>query len=161
MNRALLAIALLFSGLLAGSNIDRAVVAMPAWQVVGAAGWAEFSRHADLGNGLLLYPAEAFGAALLGLAAAIGFHLDRDARGSVKLLLDAAVVLSAAGLLLTIEAAPVMLGIRDVSDPIALAHAFEGFRLWGDLRAICQVLAFVAQLMALTIWLRREPEWYE
>jgi len=159
MNRALLAIALLFSGLLAGADIDRAVVAMPAWQVVGAAGWADFSRHADLGNGLFLYPVEAFGAALFGLAAAIGFHLDRDAPGSVKLLLDASVVLAAAGLLLTIEAAPIMLGIRDVADPAALASAFKGFWFWGNLRAICQVLAFVAQLIALAIWLRREREW--
>src|SRR5437667_2057521 len=115
MNRALLTFALLFSGVLAGSNIDRAVVAMPAWQIVGATAWAGFSRHADLGNGLFLYPTEAFGAAFLGLAAAIGYHLERDASSSVKLWLDASVVLAAAGLLLTIEAAPIMLGIANLA----------------------------------------------
>ncbi len=159
MNRALLAFALLFSGLLAGGNVDRAVAAMPAWQIVGATGWAEFSRHADLGNGLFLYPVEAFGGALFALAAAIGFQFDRDALASVKVLLYASVVLAASGLLLTFEAAPIMLGIRDVADPAALARAFDGFWFWGNLRAICQVLAFVAQLVALAIWLLREREW--
>ena len=159
MNRALLAFALLFSGLLAGGNVDRALVAMPAWQVVGATGWADFSRHADLGHGLVLYPIEAFGGALFALAAAIGFQLERDAPSSVRILLYASVVLAASGLLLTLEAAPIMLGIRDVADPAMLAHAFEGFWFWGNLRAVCQVLAFIAQLAALAIWLRREPEW--
>jgi hypothetical protein len=52
--RILLVLALLFSGLLAGGNIDRAFVTMPAWQQVGVTAWAEFSRCADLGNGLVL-----------------------------------------------------------------------------------------------------------
>jgi len=159
MNRVLLAIALLFSGLLAGENVDRAIMAMPAWRSVGAAGWADFSRHADLGPGLFLYPVEAFGAALFALAAAIGFHREEYAPASVKALLAASVALAAVGLLLTIEAAPIMLGIRDVTDPAALARAFEGFWFWGNLRAICQVLAFIAQIAALAIWLRREPDW--
>ena len=119
---------------------------MPAWQVVGTADWANFSRHADLGHGLVLYPIEAFGGALFALAAAIGFQFERDAPSSVRILLYASVVLAAGGLLLTLEAAPIMLGIRDVTDPAALAHAFAGFWLWGNLRAICQVLAFIAQL---------------
>jgi hypothetical protein len=57
--RLLLIAAAFVSGLLAGGNIDRAFVAMPAWQEVGATNWAEFSRHADLGNGMWLYPIEA------------------------------------------------------------------------------------------------------
>jgi hypothetical protein len=43
--RALLIAATVLSGLLAGGNVDRAIVAMPAWEQVGAAAWAEFSRH--------------------------------------------------------------------------------------------------------------------
>jgi hypothetical protein len=49
-SRTLLIIAVLFSGLLAGGNIDRSLVAMPAWQEVGATAWTEFSRHADLSS---------------------------------------------------------------------------------------------------------------
>jgi ABC-type antimicrobial peptide transport system permease subunit len=67
----LLILATLFSGFLAGANIDRAFVAMPAWQDVSATAWAEFSRHGDLGNGLILYPIEAVGGALLTLATAM------------------------------------------------------------------------------------------
>ena len=159
MNRALLAFALLFSGLLAGIDVDRAIVAMPSWQIVGPTGWADFSRHADLGNGLFLYPAEAIVGALSALAAAIGFQFERDAPSSVKVLLYASVVLAIGGLLLTLEAAPIMLGIREVSDAAALTRAFGEFQFWGNLRAICQVLAFIAQLAALAIWLRNEPQW--
>jgi hypothetical protein len=37
-----------------------------------------------------------------------------------------------------------MLGIRDLGDPAALQRAFEGFWYWGNLRAVSQVMAFVA-----------------
>jgi hypothetical protein len=58
----LLIAATFMGGLLAGGNVDRAFVAMPAWEQMGAIAWEQFSRHADLGNGLVLYPLEAFGA---------------------------------------------------------------------------------------------------
>lgn len=152
--RLLLILSTFVSGLLAGGNIDRAFVAMPAWQQIGATSWAEFSRHADLGNGLILYPAEAFGGALLTLAAAIMFHFDRSVPRTAVFPLYAAVLFAAGGLVLTVKAAPIMLGIRDLDDPAALQRAFEGFWYWGNLRAVSQVMAFVAQLAALTILLR-------
>ena len=51
--------ATLCGAFLAGGGLDRVAVAMPAWRIVGANGWAAFSRHADLGNGLVLYPTAA------------------------------------------------------------------------------------------------------
>jgi hypothetical protein len=153
--RAFLLLAILISGLLAGGNIDRAIVAMPAWHEVGANSWAEFSRHADLGDGIILYPLEAIGGALLTLAAAVAFHLDRNTPREAAILLYAAVLLSASGLVLTMKAAPIMLGIRDVSEPASLRLAFEGFWYWGNLRAVFQVLAFLAQLAALAVLWRR------
>ncbi len=156
--RLLLILATFVSGLLAGMNIDRSFVAMPAWQQIGANSWAEFSRHADLGNGLILYPLEAFGGALLTLAAAIMFHFDRSAPRKAIVPLYAAVLFAAGGLALTVKAAPIMLGIRDLSHPAALRQAFEGFWYWGNLRAASQVLAFVSQLTALAMLLRsQEP----
>ena len=154
--RILLILAILISGLLAGGNIDRAFVAMPAWQHVGALAWAEFSRHADLGNGLILYPLESIGGALLTLAAAISFHFDRSAPRAAAVPLYAAVLLLAGGLLVTVQAAPIMLGIRDVREPATLQHAFEGFWHWGNLRAACQVLAFLAQLATLALLWRSD-----
>ena len=47
---------------LAVVGLDRAFVAMPAWQKAGSLTWAEFSRYADNGPvALILYPALAFG----------------------------------------------------------------------------------------------------
>jgi len=159
MTRILLILALLLSGLLAGGNIDRAFVAMPAWQQVGAVAWSEFSRHADLGNGLILYPAEAIGGALLTFAAAIGFHFDRSVPRAAASRLYAAALLAAGGLILTMRAAPIMLGLRGENDPVALQQAFEGFWYWGNLRAACQVLAFLAQLAAVaTLWRSNRSE---
>jgi hypothetical protein len=56
--RILLIFATLVSGLLAGGNVDRAFVAMPALRQVGAIAWAEFSRHADLGTALSSIPSK-------------------------------------------------------------------------------------------------------
>jgi len=124
--------ATLLSGLLAGGNVDRAFVAMPAWQNVGASAWAEFSRHADLGNGLILYPVEAFGGFLFTLAAAVSFHFDRTADRGAAWPLYSAAVLCAGGLAFTVMAAPIMLGIRGTNDPAALQTAFEDFWFWGQ-----------------------------
>jgi hypothetical protein len=145
--RYLLVAAAMLSGLLAGGNVDRAIVAMPAWEQVGAPAWAEFSRHADLANGLLLYPFEAIGGFLLILAATVGLHFDRAATGQESLPFYGAVVLSAGGLLSTLKAAPIMLSIERLSDPAALQGALDGFRFWGDIRGVFQVLAFL-----VTVW---------
>lgn len=138
-------------GLLAGGNVDRAFVAMPAWEQIGAIAWGQFSRHADLGNGLVLYPLEAFGATLLTTAAVFSFHFDRVASRKAVVPLYCAAVLCGAGLIFTIKAAPLMLGIRGVNEPAALQKAFEGFRYWGNIRGACQVFAFAAQLWALGV----------
>jgi hypothetical protein len=53
--------ATLANGLLAGGDVDRWLVGMPAWQSVGVLGWANYSRLADLGNGFVLYPILAIG----------------------------------------------------------------------------------------------------
>jgi hypothetical protein len=145
--RFLLIAAAAASGLLAGADLDREIVAMPAWQQVGAVPWAAFSRQADLGNGLVLYPVEAIGGFLLILAAIVSFHLDRAATG--RFALYGAALLAAAGLLCTVKAAPIMLGVARLEDPAALRQVFEGFRHWGGIRAVFQVLAFLATLWAL------------
>ena len=151
----LLMAATLFGGLLAGGNIDRGFVAMPAWEQVGSVAWGEFSRHADLGNGLFLYPLEAFGATLLTLAAAISFYFDRLASPKAAVPLYSATLFCVAGLIFTIKAAPLMLSIRDINEPAALQIAFEGFRYWGNIRGMCQVLAFASQIWALAVLHRR------
>jgi hypothetical protein len=155
VTRALMIAATLVSGWLAGGNIDRAFVAMPAWQEVGAVAWAEFSRHADLGNGLILYPLEAIGGAILTVSAATRLHFERNVSRSAALTLDASAALTIAGLAFTLKAAPAMRSIREATDVTALQSAFEVFWYWGNLRGACQVLAFVLQLGAIALLLPR------
>jgi hypothetical protein len=138
------------SGLLAGLNVDRLIVQMPAWEEVGALAWATYSREADLGSGLILYPLEAIGGAILTAAAAVAFYFDRAAPRFAAVPIYAAVVLAVGGLLATTQAAPIMLSLREIGDdPAALQRAFESFNRWGTVRAVFQVLAFGANLWAL------------
>lgn len=115
------------SGLLAGTNIDRLIVQMPAWEQVGVLAWATYSREADLGNGLILYPLEGIGGALLTVCAAVAIYFDRTAPRSAAIPIYAAVVLVLGGLLATTRAAPYMLSLREIgNDPAALQWAFDG-----------------------------------
>ena len=62
-----------------GGAADRAIDRGPAWHALGAPAWAQYSRLADLGPGLVAYPIEGIGSALLIIAAAISSHFDRPA----------------------------------------------------------------------------------
>src|SRR5438105_13243345 len=95
--RNLLVAATLVGGLRAGAKVARALVAMPAWQQVGPESWAAFSRHADLGNGFVLYPVEAVGAALLILGATVSVRRDKTAPRSIVLAIYTASILALAG----------------------------------------------------------------
>ncbi len=147
----LVILATLVDSILAGTNVNRALVEMPAWQKTGARGWAAFSRHADLGQtGMLLYPLSAFASAILSLAAAVRFHLHGGEPSAAALPLHAAVLATIAGLVTTIKAAPIMLGVRNLGDDTpALQQALDGFQFWGNIRGVLQVLAFVTNLWSL------------
>src|SRR5262249_39236893 len=73
---------LVIAGTLANSylailGLDRALIAMPAWQKTGPLAWAAFSRHADNGPvALILYPTLGFAGLVLVVLAAIGFTRD-------------------------------------------------------------------------------------
>ncbi len=147
----LIVLATLVDSILAGTNVNRALVEMPAWQKTGPPSWAAFSRHADLGQtGMLLYPLSAFAGALLSLAAAVRFHLDGGEPRAAALPLQAAALSTIAGLLTTVKAAPIMLSIRNLDDDAtALQQALDGFQFWGNIRGVFQVLAFIANLWSL------------
>ncbi len=152
LTKPILCAATLVTGFLAGTVFDRAIIAAPAWRIVGSEAWAEFSRHADLGVGLLLYPLEGLGAALLTIAAAICIRLDRSASRAASIAVYAAALFSIAGLILTVKAAPIMLSIERASDPAALRGAFEDFTLWGlYLRGLCDIASFVGNALALML----------
>lgn len=149
--KGLLLAATVLGGLLAGGNFVRMFIEMPAWHAVGAGGWAAFSRHADLGHGLLLYPLLAIGAAALTLAAAVSFRLDADAPAAAAIPIYLGALLVIAGLALTGFAAPQMLSLRAIGDdPPRVQAAFDAFEYWGNLRGIVQMLAFGANAWALS-----------
>lgn len=148
--RLLLAGATLLSGILAGGVIDRVIVGGPAWRELGAEAWVHYSQHADLGNGLLAYPVEAIGGAVLIGAATVSSYFDGAASRTVTISLYCATVLSALGLLLTAKAAPIMLGLASPAPAAAMQHAFDEFFLWGlYFRGTADTLAFIAAIWAL------------
>lgn len=127
------------------------MVGGPAWHALGAEAWVQFSRRADLGTGLIVYPVEAVGATLLFVAALVSCHFNRSGDRRVTGPLVAAIALSVLGLLMTAKAAPIMLSLRAVQSPAALLRAFDDFFLWGIyLRGAVDVLAFAAALWALS-----------
>jgi hypothetical protein len=147
----LIASATLFNGVLAGIDVDRWVVGMPAWHAVGVVGWANYSRSADLGNGLFLYPILAIVGTLFSLAAAVSFMRQTQRERFTSVAIYVAAALALAGLLMTFKAAPFMLSLQHLrnEDVTALQQAFDGFEFWGGIRAILQTLAFGANLCSL------------
>lgn len=123
---------------------------MPAWRRVGVRAWAAYSRNADLGNGLLLYPVEGIGGAALSIATAVAVRLDAGTPHGAFLPALVAAALTVGGLLATVKAAPNMISLRHIGDDVdELQSAFDGFLRWGSVRAVCQVLGFAANLWTL------------
>jgi hypothetical protein len=154
MTSVFVAFAVVLGGLLAGLSIDRTLVAFPAWRHVGPEAWAAFSRHADLGRGLILYPMLGLGAPLFSITTAVSFALDTGP-ATATLPVYLAAVLSGAHVIATARAAPNMLAVRRGGDPGVLAAAFAGFERWQAIRAVLQGLTFSANVWALIALLSR------
>jgi hypothetical protein len=147
----LTAAACLFTGLLAGADVDRYIVQVPAWRHVSIINWSMYSRYADLRNGLFLYPFEAISSFLMlfSVSAIVVSHKSYFKQVAFPVYL--ATIFAALGLFFTIFAAPVMLGIRTIANnEIILQKAFDKFHFWGLLRAISQILSFFACIWVFT-----------
>jgi hypothetical protein len=87
---------------------------------------------------------------LLTIAAAASGHFDRAVTRATSLPLYVAVAFSVIGLLLTVKAAPIMLGLAASQSPAAVARAFDEFYFWGlYVRGFVDGLAFAALVWAL------------
>ncbi len=139
------------NGLLAGLNVDTALVKLPARRRIGAVAYAAFARGNDLGNGLVVYPIWGLGAALLTVLAAL-FAFVSHAGMEIRLLLSLATLLSLLHTFATTRAAPFMLSIKDASDDEApLRVKLDRFARWHTVRASFQVLTFFVLLWALVV----------
>jgi len=146
----LVAATVLVGGLLAGATGDRALVATPAWRELGPTPWAAYSRHADLGAGLVVYPLTGISTAVLAVAAAISYRFDRPTPRAAAVPIYLAAICQLGVMATTIKAAPIMLGVANPEDPSALAHAFDQFSLWGlTVRGTLAVLGFLAATWTL------------
>jgi len=146
----LMAMGTFCAGFLAGGNLDRYMVQVPAFRHVDIVSWAMYSRHADLGNGLLLYPLEAISGFVFFIVASVMVIMHRPILNTVARPVHAAAVLAALGLFLTIFAAPIMLGVGTMpNNPAQLHAAFERFHFWGGIRAVVQILSFAAGIWGM------------
>ena len=151
ITRGLVLAAIVVSGLF-GSLLDRATVATPAWRHLGVGAWADYSRHADLGTGNLVYP---IGGGLLWalvLGAAIAYRLDRAAPRSAGVPIYLAALSALGAIATTVIAAPVMHSVGHLgNDVVALHHAFTTFTFWGIyVRGVFFALIFLFTLWSFT-----------
>jgi hypothetical protein len=119
--RGLIVLAAILDGILAGAGLDRALVTFPAWRVLGPLEWAAFSRHADLGAGRFWYPLWAVIGMICSIIAAAILYRDSSAPRAAKIPVYAAALFTIGGLLFTLKAAPIMLGLKRLDDdPVML-----------------------------------------
>jgi hypothetical protein len=146
---SLLIVATGMNGLLAGLNVDTALVKLPARKRIGVRAYATFARGNDLGNGLVVYPILGIGAALFTVLATVIAYLERSSM-ALLLLLSLSSLLSFLHTFATTRAAPIMLSIKDtLDDEVLLRATLDSFTHWHAVRATFQVLTFFVLLWAL------------
>jgi len=147
----LIALAVVINGLLAGLNVDTALVKLPARKRIGALAYATFARGNDLGNGLVVYPLLGISAVLFTVLATAIAYLEHSSMGPL-LLLSLASLLSLLHTFATTRAAPIMLSIKDAPDDETLLRVkLDRFARWHAVRATFQVLTFFVLLWALVV----------
>ncbi len=147
----LITFAVMINGLLAGLNVDTALVKLPARKRIGPLAYATFARGNDLGNGLVVYPLLGIGAVLFTVLATAIAYLEHSSMGPL-LLLSLASLLSLLHTFATTRAAPIMLSIKDAPDDEALLRVkLDRFARWHAVRATFQVLTFFVLLLALVV----------
>ena len=146
--------ATVFTGLLAGASVDKALVQLPARRRLGAIAFANFSRANDLGNGLIVYPILGVGAALLTILAALAAVLNGTPLAQAWPLYVAA-LLALLHTFTTTRAAPNMLLLRHLTDhdETKSAAALDRFARWHNIRAVVIVLNFVVLVWAVVTYL--------
>jgi hypothetical protein len=141
------------TGLLAGASLDQSVKQLPARHRIGAAAFSNYSRAADLANGILFYAILGVGVALLNLAAAVVAWM-AGISGDEAAAIYAGGALALFHSLLTGLAAPTNFRQRRTTDPAVLASIFDRFARLQALRCALQVANFGVNLWAFALLAR-------
>ncbi|HVZ35608.1 MAG TPA: hypothetical protein VG963_24450 [Polyangiaceae bacterium] len=146
----LLACTTAFEGLRAGAGTFRVLVDLPARFRIGPVAFAEFSRATDLSTaGFIFWAVYGIGGAAF-TGTTWWVMRRRGAARRVRALCGAAALCSVFILVMTTQAAPLMLRVGSASNDVALlSHLIELFVRWTILRIACADLSFCALLMAL------------
>jgi hypothetical protein len=133
-------------GLQAGLSFDVALVKLPTRHRIGIIPYANFARGNDLGNGIIIYPIVAISGALLIFAVTIISFIAKQPP-SILCSLYVASFSTILAFITTAKAAPIMLSIKNTpNEEKILEHKLKLFERWHALRAIFQIIAFLALL---------------
>jgi len=149
----LLVTAVAFEGLRAGAGTFRMLIDLPARGAIGPVAFAAFSRATDLSAvGVPFYIVYGVGGALLTLATWAA-ALRAGARRELVALTGLSALCSAAILVLTTQAAPLMFAVcNSPDDPQRLSQLLDAFTIWTNWRIGLADLSFVCVLIALARW---------
>jgi hypothetical protein len=143
-------VACILSGLLAGANIDRFLVQLPAWKYVDITSWAHYSRHADLGNGRWVYPLEAVGSFLILLVSSVIVWRKKPAYEQPSNYIYLGTCFAAIKLAITYFASPVILSLSSGNeDARFLQRAFDLYHFWSPYNVVTQLCCFICCLLAV------------
>jgi hypothetical protein len=152
ITRRLVVAATVVGGLFS-SLLDRALVATPAWRQLGVQAWADYSRHADLGTGEIVYSIGGILLWALVFAAAVSHRLDHSAPRAAGVPIYLAALCAIGAIITTIIAAPIMQSVGSLgNDSVALQSAFDRFTLWGIyIRGVFFTLSFLCTVWAVVV----------
>jgi hypothetical protein len=151
---ALLGIAVIVNGLLAGASLDQSIEQLPARHRIGMRAYLTYSRASHMANGRFwLIPLGIVGP-VLSVAAAI-WALARKLPAEHSLPVFLAAGLAVANILSTLRAGSINWALtpwrldsqKVADDESALSRILQRFERWQALRATVQFLHF-----ALTVW---------
>jgi hypothetical protein len=140
-------------GLLAGASLDQSSKQLPTRHRIGVVAYSQYSRAADLGNGILFYGILGVVAALLNIAAAIVAYWQGVSSHLANPIYVGA-LFAVLHSLVTTQAAPSNFSQRKVpaDNEGALARVFDRFTRWQNIRCVLQVLNFGVNLWALIVY---------
>ena len=150
VTRSLAVGAVALGGIVAGFSVNRLLVELPAWAVLGPEQWASFTRRADLGKGLVVYPIEGLAALVCSVGAAVLAHLDRSEQSALLPLHLAGVAAVIAFVVTRFLIAPEVLTLRgDLPNPSSIQNAFASIRSWWQLKAGLHAITFACNIWGL------------